>query len=141
MFRADLERRLKGIFGFAKVTFNSPSDDADGAFEQDCAFVEIDDCQSGAGFGAAHCKVDGTLRTFTQDDKMPYGFLVKKLRQAPPALSKDLYFYAIDTNVPNSPSRIQNIHERRTRFVFLYIEQYDPDQGEITSVNFEEHSA
>jgi hypothetical protein len=138
VFRKDLERRLKLIFGFKKVTFNAPSDDALGTFEQDTAFVEITDCRSSAGFGGARAKVECTLRTFTQDDKMPYGFLTKQIQQAKPELTAPLFFYEIDTNIASSPARIQNIHERRTRFQFLYSEQYDPDQGELTSLELEE---
>lgn len=139
MFRKDLERRLKAIFGFKKVTFSSPADDsAIGTFEQDCAFIEISDCKSSARFGSAKAKVECTMRTFTQDDKMPYGFLTKRIQQADADLTAPLFFYDIDTNVASSPARIQNIHERRTRFVFLYSEQYDPDQGEMTSIDLEE---
>ena len=139
MFRKDLEARLKAIFGFKKVTFSSPSDDsAIGTFEQDTAFVEVGDCQSSAGFGRARAKVECSLRTFTQDDKMPYGFLSKQIQQAKPELTAPLFFYEIDTNVASSPARLQNIHERRTRFLFLFSEQYDPDQGEITSLELEE---
>jgi hypothetical protein len=142
VFRKDLERRLKAIFGFKKVTFSAPADDsAIGTFEQDTGFVEISDCQSSAGFGSARAKVECTLRTFTQDDKMPYGFLTKKIQQAKAELTDPLFFYEIDTNVASSPARIQNIHERRTRFQFLYSEQYDPDQGSITSLELEEQSA
>lgn len=139
MFRKDLERRFKLIFGFKKVTFSSPSDDPTiGTFEQDSCFVEVSDCKSNTGFGRAQAKVEGTLRTFTQDDKMPYGFFNKAIQQASAELKAQLFFYEVDTNVASSPARIQNIHERRTRFVFLYSEQYDPDQGEITSLELEE---
>ncbi len=138
MFRKDLERRLKGIFGFKKVTFSSPSDDADGTFEQDTMFVEVSDCNANTSFGNARAKIEGTIRTFTQDDKMPYGYLNKKIQQASADLTDPLFFYDIDTNVASSPARLQNIHERRTRFVFLYRDQYDPDQGELTSIELEE---
>jgi hypothetical protein len=36
----------------------------------------------------------------------------------------------------NSPARLQNIAERRAAFVYLYSAQYDPDQGELTSLTF-----
>ncbi len=138
MFRKDLERRLKLIFGFKKVTFSAPSDGSEGTFEQDTCFVELEDCKSNAGFGQATAKVQGTIRTFTQDDKMPYGFFNKKIQQANAELTASLFFYETDTNVASSPARIQNIHERRMRFVFLYSEQYDPNQGELTSLELEE---
>lgn len=138
MFRNDLARRLKGIFGFKKVTFSAPSDDSDGTFEQDTMFVEVSDCKANTGFGDAKAKVEGTLRVFTQDDKMPYGFFNKKIQQADADLTDPLFFYDIDINVASSPARLQNIHERRTRFVFLYSEQYDPDQGSLTSIELEE---
>lgn len=139
MFRKDLERRLKSIFGVKKVTFSSPADESSiGTFEQDTIFVEISDCKSSASFGTARAKVEGTIRTFTQDDKMPYGFFTKQIQQADRELTAPLFFYELDTNVASSPARIQNIHERRTRFVFLYSEQYDPNQGEMTSLKLEE---
>lgn len=133
MFRKDLENRLKSIFGVTKVTFNAYSED----FEQDCIFVEVRECanrMSNIDKGKETARVTGSIVMFSKDNALPFGFFSKKIEQAKDELSKDLYFFNIDTDAVASPARIQNIHERRCDFVFLYSAQYDPNKGELTSL-------
>lgn len=142
MFRKDLSDRLEAIFGFRKTTYQAPSDQ----FEQDTLFIQIDECHSRATEGTATSKVMGTLTVYTQHDKMPFGFFNKRIQQADAETVKPLFFFEIEQDIANSPARIQNISERRTRFQFLYSEQYDPNQGvlnelEFTSVEFSEEIA
>lgn len=132
MFRKELHTVMHKIFGLEKTTYSAPSD----AFEQDTLFIEVQDVQSNAGEGKASCKVTGAVVIFSQGNKLPYGFFNKKIQQAKPEYKKDLFFFDIDTDAVNSPARIQNIHERRCSFIYLYKEQYDPNQGELTSVVF-----
>lgn len=134
MFRSDLKNRLEKIFGFKKTTFSVPSD----SFEQDTLFIEISECRSKAGFGHATAYVTGTLIVYSQDDKLPFGYFNKRIQKASPELTAPLFFFDIDINNVSSGARIQNISERRTRFVFLYSEQYDPNQGSMTSIDLEE---
>lgn len=124
MFRAELEDKFKKIFGLNKVTFNE-----EGSFEQDTIFVEINSCRTNPSQGFLTARVQGSIVVFTQRDKMPYGFFAKRITQAPNELTKDLFFYEMDTENLASQARIQNISERRCKFEFFYKTQYDVPKG------------
>lgn len=134
MFKKEIQEKLEKIFGFGKTTYNAPSD----AFEQDTLFVVIDSSRSNAGQGNVNAKVEGTLTVFSKNDRFPYGFFNKRITKASPALTEKFFFYDIDVDVAGSPARLIDISERRTKFVYWYSEQYDPNQGELTSVEFDE---
>lgn len=133
MFRAEMERKLKNIFGFSKNTFNAPGE----AYEQDTLFIEVGDAKSRAGQGDVSSKVSGFLTVYSQNNKLQFGFFQKKIQQAKLEDTKNFFFYNFDEDVASSPARIQNINERRVRFIYLYDAQYDPDQGELTGTTFE----
>ncbi len=133
MFRADLSARLHRIFELSRVTFDAPSD----AYEQDVLFIEIQDAETRTAQGKAIAKVSGSIVMYSQRDKLPYGFFIKKIAHAEASDTKPFYFYDTDTDALNSPARLINISERRCRFIFLYDEQYDPNQGQLTSIEFE----
>lgn len=134
MFQSELQEKLKEIFGVKKTTFLDPSD----SFEQDTLFINVTKCTSNTGQGKAFAKVEGVLTMYSQIEKLRYGYFNKRIQQADHALTKDFFFYEIDVDVPTSHARMQNISERRTNFVYLYRGQYDPNQGELTEVEFEE---
>lgn len=133
MFRKNLELRLQRIFGFKKTTFLAPSD----TFEQDTLFIEIHSARSrvtsNAG-GRETARVVGSLVVYSQGDRLPYGYFTKRIENAVFSDTKDLFFFEIDVDDPQSPARLQNIHERRTNFVFFYNAQYDPNKGALTSI-------
>jgi len=135
MFRKDLMRRLEAIFQLDKTTMLASSE----AYEQDTLFVEILSSRSrvsGANGGRETAKVTGNIVIFSQDDRLPYGFFTKRIEQASAELTKPLFFFDIDVDDVGSPARTQNLHERRTSFIFLYDSQYDPDRGSLTNVTF-----
>jgi hypothetical protein len=135
VFRAELQAKLQSIFGLRKTTFDAPSvNSTNGSFEQDTLFIEVNECNSRVTEGRAYAKVIGSLVVFSQMDKMPFGYFNKKIQQASHADTKDLFFFDIDLNPASSPARLQNITERRVRFVYLYSAQYDPAHGSITSL-------
>jgi hypothetical protein len=135
VFRSELSHKLSQIFGFKKTTFDAPSvNSTSGSFEQDVLFVEINECSSRITNGKSYARVSGSLIVFSQVEKIPFGFFSKKIQQAESNLTKNFFFYDIDLNPANSPARIQNITERRIRFVYLYSAQYDPEHGSITSL-------
>ncbi len=118
-----------------KTIFDAPSvNPATGSFEQDTLFIEINECNSRMTDGMAYAKILGSLVVFAQMDKMPFGYFSKRIYKADHSLTKDLFFFDIDLNPINSPARLQNISERRVRFVYLYSAQYDPEHGELTSL-------
>lgn len=135
MFRNELADKLSQIFGLRKTTFDAPAVNSNtGSFEQDTLFIEINQCPARVTEGRVYSKVLGSLVVFAQVNKLPFGYFNKKIQQADPSLTKDLFFFDIDLNPVTSAARIQNISERRLRFVYLYSAQYDPEHGSITSL-------
>lgn len=134
MFKKEMQAKLKTIFGIEKVTFDEPSE----SFEQDCIFIEILDCKSNTGQGIATSKVRGNLSIYSQKGKLPFGFFNKKIQQADSKDTGAFFFYDVDVELQNSQSRLIDIAERRASFVYLYSGQYDPNQGQITSLEFDE---
>lgn len=137
MFRKDLQDRLEKIFGIEKTTFLSPSD----KFEQDTLFIDILETRprmSSAKGGRETAMVTGMLTVYSQDNKLPFGFFAKAIERAEKETVRPFFFFDVDADVPNSPARQVNIHERRTSFTFLYDSQYDPSRGQMTSLVFGE---
>jgi hypothetical protein len=135
MFRSELKSKLSQIFGFPKTTFDAPNlNSVNGSFEQDTLFIEVNETNARIHEGKSTARVLGSLVVFSQMEKLPFGFFNKKIEQAGNNLTKDFFFFDIDLNPISSPARYQNIAERRLRFVFLYSSQYDPSQGQITSL-------
>ncbi len=137
MFRKDLLNRLEQIFQLEKTTLLAPSIE----FEQNTLFVEVIESRarmSGDDGGRETAKVIGNITVYSQDNVLTYGFFTKAIERADPALTRPFIFFDVDVDLPQSQARIQNIHERRTSFVFLYDSQYDPNRGELTELEFTE---
>lgn len=135
MFKNNLQKRFERIFGFSKVTFLAPDYEAP---EQDTLFIEITAVKprmSTGNGGRETATVNGAAIVFSQDNRLPFGFFAKRVEQANVDDTKDLFFQT-EEDLAASPARLQNIHERRVPFVFLYDSQYDPDRGELTDLEF-----
>lgn len=135
MFKNELLSRCEAIFGFKKTTYLAKSD----KFEQDTLFIDIENVRSrvsGADGGRTVAKVLGSLVVYSQDDRFPYGYMTKRIQNAPFALTRDFFLFAFDEDIQDSPARVQNLHERRTRFIFFFNSQYDPEKGELNEVTF-----
>ena len=133
MFKADLKARMQRIFQLGKTTYNAPSMEAP---EQDTLFIDITEVRprmANAGGGRQTAKVVGAVVVFSQAERTPFGFFSKRVEQADAADTANLFFQS-EVDIPNSPARIVNLHERRVPFVFLYVSQYDPSRGELTSI-------
>lgn len=132
MFKKDLLARLEGIFDFEKVTYDAVSE----SYEQDTLFIEVWQCIARlSSFGRQRAQVRGSLAVFSQANRLPFGYFNKRIERAKPALLRGLYFHNIDIDVASSPARLQNLHERRTDFVFFYDAQYDPERGQLTELD------
>lgn len=106
MFKKSLQAKLERIFQFKKTTFDASSD----SFEQDTLFIEIEKATPRISEGVAYCKAEGTLIVYSQANKLPFGYFNKALERADADDVRDLFFFDIDTDMPGSSSRIQNIH-------------------------------
>lgn len=133
MFKKDLQERLERIFQLRKTTLSAPSDD----FEQDTLFVEINEARAKVYSGRIRARVTGVLIVYAQVSKLPYGYFQKKIELAELSDKSPFFFYEIDNDVASSPSRIQNIHERRINFTYVHEMQFDPSKGKLEYLNME----
>lgn len=127
MFEQALADTLKEIFEVKKTSFDMPGD----AKEQDCLFIEIDDSNNVIKDGRALAKVSGKAYMNVVNSKLPFGFFSKAIKQADKTLTKDLFFYDIETNT----IRYRDLVQRGFSFVYFFDSQYDPAIGTITSVD------
>lgn len=127
MFEQSLKDSFKSIFQIDKVTYSQPSE----AKEQECIFVEIDSARPTIKDGRQICKVSGRAQVFAQNDKLPFGFFAKKIKQADSSLTRDFFFF----DVEESAKVYQNLVQRSFSFVYFFNSQYDPDIGTMTGVD------
>jgi hypothetical protein len=126
VFEKELADKFKKIFEVTKVTYDQPSD----LKEQECIFIEIEDCKNSIKDGRALAKVTGNGIMFGNGDKLPFGFFSKAIKKAEPALKDDLFFFDIESNT----KFYRNIVQRGFSFVYFFNSQYDPEIGSIESV-------
>lgn len=133
MFKKDLKNRLSHIFElpvrFEAIDWEAP--------EQDTLFVEIQRSRPRVQGNRITDKVEGQLIVVSQQEKWTFGMFTKAVERALPQYTKNFFFYEMDTVMPDSPARLQNLQEVRSAFVFLFDSQYDPDKGSLTSLEME----
>jgi hypothetical protein len=134
MFKKKLESQLKQIFEMP-VKFQAPVY-GDEAMEQDTIFVEVQKCRPRVQGLRILDKVEGHLVVFSRDDQFTFGLFSKAVERSTAEARKGLSFFEMDTVLPESPARVQNLQETRSKFLYLFEDQYDPDKGELTSVEF-----
>jgi hypothetical protein len=130
VFEKALAEKLQKIFQIKKVSFDEISDSQ----EQECLFVEIESAKNSIKGGEEKSMVTGNCVIFGNAEKMRFGFFSKAIQEADPADTKDFFFFDFEVNT----RRYQNIVQRGLSFIYFYKAQYDPDTGEITSVDFNE---
>jgi hypothetical protein len=126
MFEKSLSDRLKRIFDLKKATFDLPSESQ----EQECLFIEVVSSKNQVTDAKFKAKVTGKIRVFCNTDKLPYGYFSKKIAEADPEDTKDLFFYDIEEN----NGTFLNIAERTMSFIYLFDGQYNPDIGDINQL-------
>lgn len=127
MFKADLTSKMKQIFGINRVSFDRPGE----SMEQEMIWIEVDSSMNRISPPRQTAWVKGKIRIFGNSDKLPYGFLSKRINAANPDLTRDIFFYDFEENAET----FRNIVERSMSFHYLYEGQYDPAIGEISEVN------
>ena len=126
MFEKELSEKFSTIFNIEKVTYDSPGDSQ----EQNCIFIDIDNCNSTIKDGKALAIVQGNAYMYAPANKLPFGFFAKAIKKADPKLTKDLFFF----NIENNSQRFQNIIQRGFSFQYFYRGQFDPEIGTITGL-------
>jgi len=133
MFKDKMKAQLKGIFKFKDTTFDAYSDE----YEQDVLFIEVRECIERVFSGGISMKVTGDLIYFSQVDRIKYGNMIKLIEKANASDKNPFLFYDIDNVNNSSQARIQNKVERRISFTYLYTGEFDPDKGEMTSLEMD----
>lgn len=127
MFKADLKLKLQNIFGVNKVNFDAPGE----SVEQETLFIEIEKSMNSIKDGRVTAMIYGNAILAGPSDKIPFGYLSKRIKQAAEADTNNLCFFQLETN-----TRIfQNLIQLGFSFVYFFYSQYDPELGTITSVN------
>lgn len=126
-FETAMTSSLKRIFGIKKVTFDLPGETQ----EQECLFVQVTKAVPKIMDRLEHYRVEGAIRVFVNSDKMPYGFFSKAIDRAPKADKSQFYFFEQETN----EGTYRNISERTISFVYFYDGQYNPEIGEMESID------
>ncbi len=140
MFRKQLEADARAIFGVKKTTFLAVDPASP---EQDCLFIEAHSVSTRAhGKDRFSGIVKGALVMFSQEGRLPYGFFGKAIEKAPQSITKSFFFEQENdvsakslTGVTTTSASIQNLHERRVGFTYLFDTQYDPDRGEMNELD------
>lgn len=127
MFKQELENKFKQIFGIDKVVYDTPGESK----EQNCLFIEVEDCRPHIIDGFASGKVTGNAVIFQKSSAIPYGFFAKAIAKADAALTKDLFFFDLEANT----QRYRDLVQRGFSFTYFFNSQFDPPTGTITSVN------
>lgn len=126
MFEKELADKFKAIFALEKITYDTPGESR----EQDTLFIEIENSLNTIKDGKAVAKVTGNAVIFQKNSAVPFGFFSKAIARAPAALTKDLFFFDIESNT----QRFRDIVQRGFSFVYFFSGQFDPAIGTITSV-------
>jgi hypothetical protein len=129
VFEKTLTAKLKNIFNVKKVTFDHPGESR----EQECIFINVENARVTIKDGREICRVNGTLVFYANNEKLPYAFFFKKIRDAALSDVKDLHF-----SPEQNTGLYENIVERSMDFVYFYDSQYDPDLGILNEVNFQQ---
>ena len=129
MFEKTLKEKLQRIFDFKKSTFDLPGESQ----EQECLFIEVQNARPTIKDGRELAFVEGKLRVFANQDKLPFGYFMKRVKNADPADTKDLFFFDFEEN----GGTFRNIVERSLSFTYFFDSQYDPAMGTITTVNLD----
>lgn len=129
MFEQELADKFKRIFGLKKVTYDRPGETQ----EQECLFIEVETSNNSIKDGRAIGRVTGKATLFGPSDKIPFGFFSKRIRNADPDDTHDLFFSDFETNTRLYQNKVQ----RDFSFVYFFNSQYDPETGSIDEVTID----
>jgi hypothetical protein len=126
VFETELRAKFQRIFGIRKMSFDRPGESQ----EQEGGFIEITNVRPNFREARQIAHVQGTLHVFANSDKMPFGYLAKRIEHADPADKRALFFQTEENR-----GTFGNIVERSMSFVFLFDSQYDPALGTLNELN------
>lgn len=127
MFEKSLKDKLIRIFDFDKVTYDKPGESQ----EQEATFIDVTLAMCRVIDARQIARVEGKITVFANSDKLPYGYFSKRIAEADPEDTKDLFFFDFEEN----KGTFRNIAERSVGFRYLFDSQYDPAIGTITSID------
>jgi hypothetical protein len=99
--------------------------------EQECLFIEIASSRNSIKEKRQVAHITGQVKVFANADKLPFGYFSKKIAEADPDDTHDLFFYDIEDN----SNLYLNVVQRTFSFRYFFDSQYNPSLGTITSVD------
>lgn len=129
MFEKTLEDKFKAIFNVKKVTYAEPGDSQ----EQECLFINVEDPKFKFTDKKARAFVQGQAVIFGRNDALTFGFLAERIAKASNALTKDLFFEAVDANT----KRFGDIVQRGFTFTYFFDSQHDPGIANMEDVTIQ----
>lgn len=127
MLEDSLKKAFQDIFKIKKVTFDDPG----AALEQDTIWVTIENSNPKIQDSKEIYRATGSVVIYAPNEQLPFGFVAKAIKQASNELTKPFFF----SNVENNTKTYRNVIGRGFDFVYFYHRQYDPNKGNITSVD------
>lgn len=128
MFEKALAEKFKKIFKVKKVSFDQPGE----SLEQECLFIEIESAKISIKDDRAKAMVNGNALINSTNEKLPFAYYSKNIAEASVDDTKDLFFYDFENNTRIYRDKVQ----RAFSFVYFFDSQYDPETGNITSIEF-----
>lgn len=128
MFENKLKSDLEKIF-LVEATYDQPSEKR----EQGKLFITLDDSHNTIREGEQIARAYGSAVIFGTNDKIPFGFFSKAIQNADRTITKNFFFHEFESNTKT----FQNLVQRGFSFVYFFHGQYDPDQGSITTIEFQ----
>jgi hypothetical protein len=108
------------------VSFDLPGESK----EQEGVFVQVERSRNTIKEKQSIALVTGKIIVYANADKLPFGYFAKKIQEAAPADTKDLFFYDIEENA----GTYKNIAERSMSFTYFFNSQYNPERGVMNEV-------
>ncbi len=130
MFEKTMIDQLSRIFDIARVTFDDPSESQ----EEECLFIQVQKSKNTIKNGHAIARVTGKILMYVNIEKMPFGYLSKKIEEAEQADVSPFFFFDFEDNL----STYASIAQRSLQFVYFFNGQYNPEVGTLTSLNLQQ---
>lgn len=128
MFRADLEARLKKIFGANKIIFDS----FNLGKEQEALFVDIDNARDYIITGGRGVLVDGRISICGPADKHKYGWMHSKIEMARKTETETFIFGRNETQIKFQHNNNEFI-KYDIDFIYRYKVDFNPISAKIES--------
>lgn len=121
-----IKQKLEQIFDFKKVSFNLPADDV----EQNCLYVAIENSNIIYKENLCVARIFCSCRVFAPNEKLPVGYVSKKIALSAGSLTNNFFFYDIEENA----KIFLDIIGKSFKFIYFYDGQFNPNEDKIEGI-------